>query len=68
MTLEYRNVAEADVTVYPVDLMRLYLTRRNLDGDRRDRPGGHLPPVRERKVKLGDGADYDDKTRPSTSP
>ena len=29
--LDYRNVAEADVKVYPVDLMRLYLTRRNLD-------------------------------------
>ena len=27
----YRNIAEADVKVYPVDLMRLYLTRRNLD-------------------------------------
>ena len=29
--LDYRNIAEADVKVYPVDLMRLYLTRRNLD-------------------------------------
>ena len=39
VALDYRNIAEADVKVYPVDLMRLYLTRRNLDGDRRDRPG-----------------------------
>ena len=30
--LEYRNIAEADVKVYPVDLMQLYLTRRNLNG------------------------------------
>ena len=31
-SLDYRNIAEVDVKVYPVDLMRLYLTRRNLDG------------------------------------
>ncbi|HMF35108.1 MAG TPA: MG2 domain-containing protein, partial [Isosphaeraceae bacterium] len=30
--LDYRNIAKADVTVYPVDLMQLYLTRRNLNG------------------------------------
>ena len=29
--LAYRNIGEADVKVYPVDLMRLYFTRRNLD-------------------------------------
>jgi len=29
--LTYRNLSEAQITVYPVDLMRLYLTRRNLD-------------------------------------
>ncbi|MEO6808597.1 MAG: MG2 domain-containing protein, partial [Isosphaeraceae bacterium] len=28
--LAYRNIAEADVKVYPVDLMRLYLARRSL--------------------------------------
>ncbi len=31
VVLDYRNVGEVDVKVYPVDLMRLYLTRRNLD-------------------------------------
>ncbi len=30
--LEYRNIARVDVKVYPVDLMQLYLTRRNLNG------------------------------------
>ena len=28
--LDYRNIAQVDVKVYPVDLMQLYLTRRNL--------------------------------------
>jgi len=62
VTLDYRNVAEADVTVYPVDLMRLYLTRRTLDGIAGVDLAG-ISPLFESKVKLGDGADYDDRTR-----
>ena len=62
VTLDYRNVAEADVTVYPVDLMRLYLARRTLDGIAGVDLAG-ISPLHQSKVKLGDGADYDDKTR-----
>src|SRR5262249_3427592 len=32
IALDYRNIAQVDVKVYPVDLMQLYLTRRNLNG------------------------------------
>ncbi len=59
--LEYRNIAEVDVKVYAVDLMRLYLERRNLDGIAGiDLAGIH--PLVEKTVKLGDGLDFDEKT------
>ncbi len=60
--LEYRNIAEADVKVYPVDLMRLYLTKRNLnDVSAIDLAGIH--PLLEEKISLGTGTDYEDKTK-----
>jgi tetratricopeptide (TPR) repeat protein len=62
VTLDYRNIAEADVKVYPVDLMRLYLTRRNLDQIAGIDLAG-ITPLFESTVKLGDGSDYDDKAR-----
>ncbi len=58
--LAYRNVAEADLKVYPVDLMRLYLSRRNLDGIAGIDLAG-ITPLHESTVKLGDGLDYADK-------
>ena len=54
MELDYRNIAEADVKVYPVDLMRLYLTRRNLDAIAGIDLAG-ITPLLETTVKLGDG-------------
>ena len=48
--------------VYPVDLMRLYLTRRNLDGIAGIDLAG-ITPLVETTVKLGDGQDFDDKVR-----
>jgi tetratricopeptide (TPR) repeat protein len=62
VVLDYRNIAEADVKVYPVDLMRLYLTRRNLDQVAGIDLAG-ITPLFETTVKLGDGSDYDDKAR-----
>ena len=62
VTLDYRNIAEADVKVYPVDLMRLYLTRRSLDEIAGIDLAG-ITPLFETTVKLGDGSDYDDKAR-----
>src|SRR6185312_15045511 len=60
--MDFRNVAEVDVTVYPVDLMRLYLTRRSLDAIAAIDLAG-ITPLLERKVKLGDGEDFDDKVK-----
>ncbi len=60
--LEYRNIARADVTVYPVDLMQLYLTRRNLNGIAGIDLAG-ITPLVEKSVSLGDGSDYDDRSR-----
>jgi tetratricopeptide (TPR) repeat protein len=60
--LDYRNIALADVKVYPVDLMRLYLTRRNLDDIASVDLAG-IKPLFETSVKLGDGKDYEDKVR-----
>jgi TolA-binding protein len=65
--LNYRNIAEADVKVYPVDLMRLYLTRRNLDGIAGIDLAG-ITPLHETAIKLGDGADFEDKVRALSLP
>ena len=60
--LEYRNIAQVDVKVYPVDLMQLYLTRRNLNGIAGIDLAG-ITPLVEKTVTLGSGADYDDLSR-----
>ena len=60
--LEYRNIAKAEVTVYPVDLMQLYLTRRNLNAIAGIDLAG-ITPLVEKSVALGDGSDYDDRSR-----
>jgi len=57
--LDYRNVAQVDVKVYPVDLMRLYLTRRNLDGIAGIDLAG-ITPLHEAAVALAPGADFQD--------
>jgi uncharacterized protein YfaS (alpha-2-macroglobulin family)/tetratricopeptide (TPR) repeat protein len=62
VVLDYRNIAEADVKVYPVDLMRLYLTRRNLDAIAGIDLAG-ITPLFETTIKLGEGSDYDDRAR-----
>ena len=66
VVLTYRNIAEADVKVYPVDLMRLYLTRRNLDGIAGIDLAG-ITPLFETTVPLDGGLAYDDQDAgPST--
>ena len=62
LTMEYRNLTEADVKVYPVDLMRLYLTRRNLDAIAGIDLAG-ITPLIETTIKLGKGDDYAEKLR-----
>ncbi len=60
--LEYRNIAKAEVTVYPVDLMQLYLTRRNLNAIAGIDLVG-ITPLVEKSIVLSDGSDYDDRSR-----
>ena len=62
VTVEYRNVARIDVKVYPVDLMQLYLARRNLNGIAGIDLAGITPMV-DKTVDLGSGADYDDRKK-----
>ncbi|MFM7132566.1 MAG: hypothetical protein ACKO0V_24750 [bacterium] len=59
--VDYRNIDSLDLKVYPVDLMRLYLTKRNLDQIASVDLAG-IKPLTETTVKLGDGRDYSDKT------
>jgi tetratricopeptide (TPR) repeat protein len=67
IALGYRNVAEVDLRAYPVDLMRLYLTRRNLDDVAKIDLAG-IRPTFEADLKLGDGLDFADKTRAADIP
>jgi TolA-binding protein len=62
LKLAYRNIAEADVKVYPVDLMRLYLTRRNLDAIAGIDLAG-ITPLVESTITLGKGDDFAEKVR-----
>jgi tetratricopeptide (TPR) repeat protein len=62
ISVDYRNIAQVDVKAYPVDLMQLYLTRRNLNGIAGIDLAG-ITPLVEKTVTLGDGADYGDKAR-----
>ncbi|WP_156512722.1 MG2 domain-containing protein [Planctomyces sp. SH-PL62] len=62
ITLTYRNMAKVDVTVHPVDLMQLYLARRNLDAIAGVDLAG-ITPLFEQSVTLGSGDDYEDKTK-----
>ena len=58
--LTYRNIATADLKVYRVDLMTLYLLERNLSKITRINLAGIKPHV-ERTLELGDGKDYAEK-------
>ena len=62
VTLTYRNIAEVEVKVYPVDLMRLYLDHGDLDEVAGVDLAGITPKFHE-KVALGDGSDFAYKTR-----
>ncbi|WP_152052024.1 MG2 domain-containing protein [Tautonia marina] len=58
VSLHSRNIKEAAVTVYPVDLMRLYLTRRSLDDIAGIDLAG-ITPLVETTVPLSEGIDFD---------
>jgi len=62
LTLTYRNIKEAFVQVYRVDLMKLYLQQKNLSAITSVQLAG-IKPESEITVKLGDGKDYVEKER-----
>lgn len=62
LVLKYRNIREAALQVYRVDLMKLYLREKNLSGITSVRLAGIKPEV-EMTVPLGDGKDYVEKEK-----
>jgi alpha-2-macroglobulin len=62
LNLKYRNVKEAYLQVYPVDLMKLYLREKNLSKITQVSLAG-IAPLLEATVELGDGKDYIDKEK-----
>ncbi|MCF7854144.1 MAG: tetratricopeptide repeat protein [Candidatus Pacebacteria bacterium] len=60
LTLNSRNIKEASLQIYRVDLMKLYLQEKNLSRITQIRLAG-ISPEHERTVRLGDGQDYAEK-------
>ncbi len=63
ITLTYRNIENADLLIYPVDLMRLYLREKNLRTVTDINLAGISPIAFLPDVKLGSGKDYTDKEK-----
>jgi len=60
--VSHRNVAAMELKIYPVDLLRLYLSKRTLDKiDAVDLAG--IRPLKESKETLGTGKDFADGKR-----
>jgi len=62
LALKYRNIKEAFVQVYRVDLMKLYLQQKNLSAITSVQLAG-IKPESEQTIALGDGKDYVEKER-----
>jgi len=62
LALKYRNVKEAFVQVYRVDLMKLYLQQKNLSAITSVQLAG-IKPESEVTIALGDGKDYVEKEK-----
>lgn len=62
LPLSYRNLTEAEIQIYRVDLMRLYILEKSLNDIRGIQLHG-IKPYAEMKVKLGDGRDYRNKEK-----
>ncbi|QEG41940.1 tetratricopeptide repeat protein [Roseimaritima ulvae] len=65
--LEFRNLSEAAIKVYRIDLMKFGLMQRNLDRITAINLAG-IQPYHEEVVSLGDGNDFRDRTKPLTLP
>ena len=62
ITLKYRNLKEASLQVYRVDLMKLYLQQKNLSAITSVQLAG-IQPEHEQTTALGNGQDYVEKER-----
>jgi len=62
LNLKYRNIKEAFVQIYRVDLMKLYLQQKNLSAITSVELAG-IQPESELTLALGDGKDYVEKDR-----
>ena len=67
LTLKYRNIKEAFLQVYRVDLMKLYLQQKNLSAITSVQLAG-IRPEFEQTTALGDGKDYVEKERRTALP
>jgi hypothetical protein len=67
LTLKYRNIKEAFLQVYRVDLMKLYLQQKNLSAITSVQLAGIRPEL-ELNTPLGDGQDYVEKERKLSLP
>ncbi|MFK7850033.1 MAG: tetratricopeptide repeat protein [Akkermansiaceae bacterium] len=65
--LRFRNVKEAYLQIYRVDLMKLYLREKNLSNITKVHLAG-IEPEMEMTLDLGDGEDYRDRDRTATLP
>jgi uncharacterized protein YfaS (alpha-2-macroglobulin family) len=62
ITIEYRNIKEASLQVYSVDLMKLYLREKDLNEVTSVQLAG-IEPEFSKTMSLGDGKDYVDKEK-----
>jgi uncharacterized protein YfaS (alpha-2-macroglobulin family) len=67
VTLRFRNLPEAAIKVYRIDLMKFGLMQRNLDRITAINLAG-IKPYHEDSIKLGDGKDFRDREKSVTLP
>ena len=65
--LDYRNIKEAALEIYKVDLMKLYLREKNLSNITAVDLAG-IDPESSLKIPLGDGKDFSDKMKKARLP
>ena len=65
--IDYRNIKEAALEIYKVDLMKLYLREKNLSNITAVDLAG-IDPESSMKIPLGDGADFADKIKKAKLP
>ncbi|MBK1856022.1 tetratricopeptide repeat protein [Verrucomicrobiaceae bacterium 5K15] len=65
--LHYRNIKEAHLQIYRVDLMKLYLREKSLSNVANVNLAG-IAPKHEMTIQLGDGQDFQDREKRVTLP